>query len=135
MLVACVPTAFGSRIRKGGARLRQPGTPQTRALPNPNSLLAISPLYLPSVHMDIKHRAVTLTPRGVNYAFLSMLPALGRRLQRQLVPRCRATAAKCCVALEALQNVAALRTGAKALLAVGAPSCTLLPCVSCMRRR
>jgi len=93
-----------------------------RALPDPNSLLAISPIYLPSVHMDIKHRSVTLTPRGVNYAFLSMIPALGRRLQRQLLPRCRATAAKRSAALEALQNVAALRTGAKALLAIGAPS-------------
>lgn len=119
MLVACVPSGFGSRVRAGGARLRQPGTPQTRGLPSANSLLAISPIYLPSVHMDIKHRAVTLTPRGVNYAFLGMLPVLGRRLQRQLVPRCRALAAKCSVALEALQNIAALRTGARALLDIG----------------
>eukprot|EP00892_Ulva_mutabilis_P009736 jgi/Ulvmu1/7134/UM034_0040.1 len=117
-LLACVPDVFGSRVRVGGARLRQPGTRMTRTLPDPNSLLAISPIHMPSVHMDIKHRSVTLTPRGINYAFLSMVPSLGRRLQRQLLPRCRATAAKRAVALEALQNVTALRTGAKALLAV-----------------
>lgn len=56
-----------------------------------------------------------------------MLPKLGRAAHRSLSPRCRNIAAKRQVAAEALQNVCALRSGARHLLAVGVTSARF-PC-------
>jgi hypothetical protein len=120
LLLAAMADSYGVRLRPGGARLRQPGYAPL-SLSATAALLSLSPLQLPSLHLDMRRRVLSFNPRGVNWGFLNFLPHVGGALHRRLSPRCRATAGKRQAAAEALQNVVALRAGARALLQHGAP--------------
>lgn len=123
LLLSALSDSYGLRIRSGGpsCRLRQPGAIPP-CLPGAATLLSHSPLNFPTLHIDLSRSMVTLSPHGVNFGFLKMLPQFGRAVQRNLSPRCRNTASKRQAAAEALQNVCALRSGARDLLSVGVPS-------------
>jgi hypothetical protein len=119
ILLSALSDSYGLRVRSGAppCRLRQPGRIPP-SLSGAATILACSPIHIPPLHMDAKQRTLTLSP-GVSKGFLPALAKLGRGVQRNLSPQCRSTAEKRQAAAEALQNVCAMRSGARSLLSVG----------------
>lgn len=95
------------------ATLRQGDRPQRRIV-GPEELLQLTGFSLPLVSFSTKQRVVTLTPRGFSWStFRARMPW---RLQERSTVRREIRD----VASEALQNICALRSGAKEMLACGA---------------
>ena len=107
----------GTRTRAipgGSATLRQNEHIQLGMI-SPLHLLRHSPMYLPQVNYNAKAKLFSFTPRGFNWYILpSMLQP--QRLQQRNRQKRRVRQ----LAAEALQNVCAIRSGAKEVLACGA---------------